>query len=118
MTRSQAKPASESVLPGHLQGPPPPRLGEGRKAVRRLHGAWVLDALNILVDASAIEVKEPAHSIVGKLENLGDSSARRGRNAFPVLFHPERVYVTRRLRICAAPLYPKVCVLLPQSQLA
>ena len=98
MTRSQTKPASESVLPDHLQDCCLGRLGEGKKAVRRLHSAWVLDAVNILVDSSAIEVKEPAHSIVGKLENLGGSSALRGRNAFPVLFHPKRVYVTRRLR--------------------
>ena len=105
MTRSQTKLVSESVLPGHLQDCCLGRLGEGRKAVRRLHGAWVLDAVNILVDASAIEVQEPAHNIVGKLENFGGSSARRREKAFPVLFHPKRVYVTRRLRIRAAPFY-------------
>ena len=96
----------ESVLPGHLQDCCLGRLGEGRKAGRRLHSAWVLDAANILVDARTIEVQEPAHSIVGKLENLGGGSAWSGEKAFPALFHPKRVYVTGRLRIRAAPFYP------------
>ena len=112
MTRSQTKLASESVLPGHLQGCCLGRRGEGRKAVRCLHGAWVLDAMNVLVDVSAIEVKNPAHSIAGKLESLGGSSARTGEKAFPVLFHPKGVYVARRLRIPSIP--TGLCMVAPE----